>query len=93
MTTDTLPNIYLGKTQITDKIRVSSAAIFYEEWFGKYYQLETWIFSDDKERQQSRMVIHGTTCGITITQKEKIKVQKVHKYISDNLIKKFNDAR
>lgn len=84
-----LPNVDLGKTQITDKIRVSSAAIFYQEMFGDYYQLETWIFSDD-ERQKSRMVIHCTT-GREIPQREKDKVSKIHKRIADNLLKIYKD--
>lgn len=83
-----LPNIDLGKTQITDKIRVSSAAIFYEFWGGDYYQLETFIFSDDPS-QKTRMIIHGTT-GREVSEIRKQEVYKVHKYIADNLIKKFN---
>lgn len=81
-----MENIDLGKTQITDKIRVSSAAIWYE--YDNYYQLETWIFSDDKEVQKSRQVIHCTT-GIEIPQTKIDEVKKVHKLISDNLIKKI----
>lgn len=90
-TTDTLPNIDLGKTQITDKIRVSTAAIYYDEWFGKRYQLETWVFSQDKERQRSLMVIHCST-GTTIPQRRIDEAKKVHKYISDNLFKKLNQC-
>ena len=86
-----LPNIDLGKTQITDKIRVSSAAIFYEAYFGDYYQLETFIFSDDKERQKTRMIIHGTT-GRVIPQKLIDKVKKIHEKISNNLLNKFNET-
>lgn len=82
-------NIDLGKTRITDKVRVSSAAIWYEEMFGNYYQLETWIFSDD-ERQKSVMVIHGTSWGSEIPQKLIDKTKKVHKYLADNMNKKFN---
>jgi hypothetical protein len=85
-----LPNIDLGKTQITDKIRVSSAAIYYDGmWFGNYYQLETWIFSDDKERQESHQIIHGT-CGNNIPEKLIAKTKKVHDYISNNLKIKFH---
>ncbi len=90
MERDKLPNINLGKTQITDKIRVSSAAIFYEAWFGDYYQLETWIFSDDKELQRSRQVIHCTT-GREIPERRVEEVKKVHRYISDNLKQKLKE--
>lgn len=56
----TMESVDLGKTQITDKIRVSSAAILYahEPW-GPRWQVETWIFSDDR-RQASRQIIHGS---------------------------------
>lgn len=73
-TIETLPNIDLAKTQITPKIRVSSAAIFYKFWAGDYYQLETWVFSEDKEAQQSKQVIHGTCSvsgSLSLTQKLK----------------------
>lgn len=84
-----LVNIDLGKTAITDKVRVSSAAIFYEgNWFGDYYQLETWIFSEDKTIQKSVMVIHGT-CGRTIPQSLIAKTKKVHGYLVTNMLKKF----
>jgi hypothetical protein len=74
----------LGKTQITDKIRVSSAALYYQADFGDYYQYETWIFSDDI-RQRSKQVIHGTSLYTSKNLEDKTK--KVHKYISDNLLK------
>jgi hypothetical protein len=53
------PNISIIHTRITDKIRVSSAAIYYDEYFGDRYQYETWCFSDDP-RQRSFQVIHGS---------------------------------
>jgi len=87
-TDNKLPNIDLGKTQITDKIRVSSAAIFYQEMFGDYYQVETWIFSDD-ERIKSKMQIHGT-CGREIPQQLITHAQTFHRRISKMLIKKYN---
>lgn len=77
-------NVDLGKTQITDKVRVSSAAIFYDEWFGKRYQLETFIFSDDKSIQQTTQIIHCST-GTVIPQSKIDEVKKIHSYISNNL--------
>ncbi len=92
MRTDfTLPNIDLGKTRITDKIMVSTAAIYYKEWFGERYQLETWIFSEDKTVQKSHQVIHCST-NTTIPQRRIDDAKRVHKYISDNLLKKFNQC-
>lgn len=89
MTSDRkLSNVNLGKTQITPEIRVSSAAIFYEEWFGNYYQYETWVFSENKELQRSVMVIHGTS-GEMMPESMIKKTQKVHQYIANNLINKF----
>lgn len=82
-----MKNEDLGKTQITDKIRVSSAAIFYEEWFGKYYQIETWIFSTDP-RIKSTMVIHGT-CSHLESSKLVDTCKKVHGYMANNLLSKF----
>lgn len=80
-------NLDLGKTAITDKVRVSSAAIFYENnFFRNYYQLETFIFSDD-ERQKTRMIIHYT-CS-EVTEQDRIFVAKVHNYVSRNMISKF----
>lgn len=75
-------NIDLGKTQITDKIRVSSAAIFYDEWFGKRYQIETFIFSDDKELIKTRMFIHFSYHFEDIPQKYKDLVTRFHNRIS-----------
>ena len=83
-------NYDLGKTQITDKIRVSTAAIFYDEWFGRRWQIETWCFSDDPGKQKTFQVIHGSIgcrdpehdipVGHLVTSAEKI-----HDYISNNL--------
>lgn len=87
MDKDRLPNIDLGKTQITDKIRVSSAAIFYQEMFGDYYQIETWIFSDDKSLK-SRMFIHGNTCGTKISEKEIELTSSFHRRVSKILLLK-----
>lgn len=84
---DRLANIDLGKTTITDKIRVSSAAIFYEASFGNYYQLETWIFSDDI-RYKSRQTIHGT-CAEKIPERLIIDTQTFHRRVAKGLMKKF----
>lgn len=85
-----MKNIDLGKTQITEQVRVSSAAIFYKSpFFGDYYQFETFIFSEDKGVQKSRQIIHGTTWNINhnfLLQQTK----KVHAYVSNNLTRKFN---
>lgn len=81
-------NFNIASTIITDKIRVSSAAIFYEEFFGNYYLLETWIFSDDPTIK-SRQIIHGTTGIFPVSQKEKDNVVKVHNYVAGNLKKKI----
>lgn len=82
-------NIDLGKTKITDDIRVSSAAIFMSAHFGEYTQYETWVFSDD-ENQKTHQIIHGTNFGHTISGARKAETIKVHYYISQNLLKKFN---
>lgn len=56
-----MKNQNIASTIITDKVRVSSAIIYYENHsFGDYYQYETWIFSTD-ERIKSRMKIYGTS--------------------------------
>lgn len=87
---DRLPNIDLGKTQITDKIRVSSAAIYNDgNWFGAYYQIETWIFSED-ERIKSKMQIHDT-CGREIPDSLINHAKTFHRRISKMLIKKLNE--
>lgn len=83
-------NIDLGKTQITDKIRVSSAAIWYE--LHQYYQLETWIFSEDKERCPSRQVIHGT-CGQRIPTHMLTWTSTFHRRVAYGLIKKFSPQK
>lgn len=85
---DRWTNIDLGKTQITESIRVSSAAIFYDEWFGKRYQIETWIFSDDK-RLKSRMFLHFSHHDKNIPQKHKDLVTRFHNRISKILKSKL----
>lgn len=54
-----MKNQNIAGTIITDKVRVSTAIIYYaNEFFGDYYQYETWIFSKD-ERVKSVMKIYG----------------------------------
>lgn len=85
---DRWPNIDLGKTQITKDIRVSSAAIFYDEEFGKRYQLETFIFSYDK-RFRTRQTIHFSYHDKDIPQKYKDLVTRFHNRVSKILMLKF----
>jgi len=82
-----MKNIDLGKTQITDLIRVSSAAIFYEEHFGNYFQYETFIFSKDPN-QKTHQIIHGT-CWSEPSEKLAAISKKVHNYIANNLTKQY----
>lgn len=49
-------NFNIASTVIDENTRVSTAAIFYDEWFGERYQLETWVFK--KDRKGSKMKIH-----------------------------------
>lgn len=88
------PNIDLGKTQITLLIRVSSAAIFYEEYFGNRYQIETLIFSDDP-RQRFKQIIHGSCSGDNENLADHLvkKCQKIHKQIADNLMNKYGEKK
>lgn len=84
----------LASTVITDKIRVSTAAIYYDEWFGERWQIETFIFSSD-ERIRTRMIIHGSDSfeDNVIESKGSIieKAIKIHNYISSNLLKKLEN--
>lgn len=81
-------NIDLGKTQLNEKMRVSSAAIFYENsFFGDYYQYETWIFSDNP-LYKSRMFIWGTSHGDKIFDKYKGLTMRAHARISKIMLEK-----
>jgi len=81
-------NVNIASTIITDKVRVSSAIIYYNEWFGEYYQYETWIFSKD-ERIKSRMKIYGTsTCGNNAKLIER--ATALHNRLSEILTNKLN---
>lgn len=84
----TQTNRDLGKSQVTPWLRISSAAIFYDEIWGQRYQYETWVFSEDKERQRSVQVIHGNSSGSELSDRLVAKTQKVHSQILANLVKK-----
>lgn len=86
MKTNAHRNYDLGKTQITENIRVSSTAIFYEAWFGNYFQYETFVFSEDP-KIKSRQIIHGSNVGKSESLENK--TRKIHDYISRNLQRKF----
>ena len=83
-----MKNFNIASTVINDKIRVSTAAIFYEStFFGDYYQVETFIFSGDKTLIETRQIIHGTCHDAESNLIDKAK--KIHVYISNNLKNKF----
>lgn len=50
-------NFNIASTVINKNIRVSTAAIFYDEWFGERFQLETWVFM--KDHKGSVIKIHN----------------------------------
>lgn len=80
----------LGHTVITDKIRVSSAAIkSFSPHTGEYYQYETFIFSDD-ERQKTRQVIHGTSDNNNDEYLTAL-TKKIHRRIADNLKENYGE--
>lgn len=84
-------NIDLGKSQITASIRVSSAAIYREDWWGRWWLVETWIFSDDP-RQKNRQIIHGDCSSVGgAPPHERIcaTARKVHSHIAENLRRRF----
>jgi len=49
-------NFNIASTIINENVRISTAAIFYDEFFGKRFQLETWVF---KKEGRSLMKIHN----------------------------------
>jgi hypothetical protein len=84
-------SIDLGKSQITPIIRVSSAALMRDDWWGSWWLVETWIFSDDP-RQKSRQIIHGDSgAGGGRPPHERIcaTARKVHGQIAENLRRRF----
>lgn len=55
-------NFNIDSTIINENYRISTAAIFYEgNWFGDYWQLETWVFH--KQNKHSKMKIHEVPCN------------------------------
>lgn len=88
-------NKNLASTVITDNVRVSTAAIYYDEWFGERWQIETFIFSKDERVKTSQIKIHGNvSCeDYVINSKGKTinDAIKIHNYISDNLFKKLGN--
>lgn len=84
-------NIDLGKSAITPLIRVSSAALYREDWWGRWWLVETWIFSDD-QRQRNRQIIHGDCFAVGGgPPHERIcaTARKVHGQIAENLRRRF----
>ena len=76
-------------TQITDDIRVSSAAWFTGAHFGDYTQIETWIFSNNSDIE-STQIIHGTYSGHgEIPELYRARAIKAHEHIAKNLKEKF----
>jgi hypothetical protein len=81
-----MENKNLGITRITDLIRVSTAAIAYENnWFGSYYQYETFIFSSDP-KFKTRMFIWGTSSGEKLSDKYVRLSETAHRRISKVMI-------
>lgn len=81
-------NIDIAKTIITDGVRVSSAAIFYEGFPIDYYQYETWIFSDI-DNMPSKQIIHGAYSEPNESLHRKAKI--IHEYISNELKEKLRE--
>lgn len=81
-------NFNIAATKITDLIRVSSAAIWYDH--ENRFQVETIIFSDDPD-MKFRMFIHGNHFG-EIEQDDKILeyARTFHRRIALKLNKRFN---
>ena len=90
-------SVDLGKDQITDKIRVSTAAICSTGPNGRYWQVETWIFSDDPHRQLSKQIVHGSRSAFSDESisgsKIAAKARRVHGYIASNLRGRFGGWR
>ncbi len=90
-TTEKPTNIDLGKTQITPLIRVSSAALYREDWPSNYWLVETWIFSDDP-RQRNRQIIHGDASAFAGSKRLSDlsdTARRIHAQIAKNLIRKY----
>lgn len=76
------PNIRIMQTQITSKIRVSTAGIFYKDLYGERFQYETWCFSADPS-QRNFQVIHGSRSDVNF--RLLIRAIKIHRRISHGL--------
>lgn len=84
-----MKNVNIGATKITDLIRVSTAAIAYDtNWFGSYYQYETFIFSDDPNLK-TRMFIWGTSSGEELSDKYIKLCETAHRRISKVMLNKY----
>jgi hypothetical protein len=81
-------NFNIAATKITDLIRVSSAAIWYDH--ENRFQIETIVFSDDPN-QKFRMFIHGNHFG-EIDQNDPLLeyARTFHRRIALKLNKRFN---
>lgn len=84
-----MKNFNIASTIINEDIRISSAAIFYESFFfGNYFQIETFIFSNNKDVLRSKQIIHCTVSGdertdIDINIIDNVK--KIHTYVCKNI--------
>ena len=91
----TVKNIDLGKTQITDNVRVSSAALHRVEWQGSWWLVETWIFSDDP-RQRNVQVVHGECSSMNGERPPREELcataRRIHAQMVDGLRRKFSLA-
>lgn len=57
-------NFNIASTIINDNIRISTAAIFYDEWFGKRFQFETFIFKKEGNSMQKIHEVFENQKGI-----------------------------
>jgi hypothetical protein len=82
--------VNLGKDTITNRVRVSTAALLrIDPHVGDYWLVETWIFSGDP-RQLSRQIIHGT-CNSCSEPSDRLieRAMRVHEHIVRNLRGRF----
>ena len=84
-------NFNIKSTIITDLIRISSAAIWYDH--ENRFQVETIIFSDDPD-QKFRMFIHGNHFGGIDRDDSLLEHARIfHRRIALKLNKRFNDKK
>jgi len=88
---ETRKSLCLSHDNITPSIRVSTAAVPSSHYHGHYWQIETWIFSDDS-RQKNVQRIHGTTYSngrdefdYNYNLKLCCRAERAHEYIVENL--------